>query len=391
MKFRLISRNADGVSIALKLAKEGHEADFWVKNPRAKKVYHGIMAQAESWNAGLEPDSLILFDNTGFGNFAEQLKKDGSYVFGSGQLNDVLVQDSDFGMKIARLGKMKMPAYGVFEDREEAKDFVKRSGKAWVIKGFYEPESCEDTIFMLNFLKDIKAFVLIEKMRGVKVSIGGYYVDGSLVEGSLNSSIEIRGMFNKNMGPQVSMGSVTWFWKSKRPKLYKLTLKKIEDFLKRFRYKGSLNCICVVNEEDRLPYFLEFDTLLLNNIIFEGIAKTGDFLMAMCKGEQPKFRRSYNWLGSVRINTTPIPDRPVWGLDDHTWPLDIKANHDHLLTAGYNGIVGDVTASAKNLTDLEDRLYKRAEKLKVQDKMYRTDIVKSARRQIYVLKKWKYF
>lgn len=101
MKFRLISKNADGVALALQIAKEGHKVDFWVKDKGAKTTYIGILPQAEQWNIGLTNDTVVFFDMVGMGGFAEKLKKDGLNIYGAGKFNDALELNREFAMQLS--------------------------------------------------------------------------------------------------------------------------------------------------------------------------------------------------------------------------------------------------------------------------------------------------
>ncbi len=417
MRFRLISKNADGVAIALQIAKEGHKVDFWVKDKAAKSTYTGIMAQAQSWNMGLDKETIVFFDMVGMGHFADLLKQDGMKVYGAGKLNDALELNRDFAINIARTGKLSIPAYGKFEKFDDAIDFVKRKGKAWVFKPMnnelpeftYVAEDAEDTVGMLEHFKTVWPepfnFILQEKIDGVEISVEGFYINGELVPGTLNSTLESKRLFEGDRGPNTGcMGSVVWFWKEKRPKIYRMTLQKIEPFLRRFNYCGPLDVNCIVSEEDKMPYFLEFTTRFGYDAfyaLFEGMNYgMANFIVCLADGKPPVLKRSFEWLGAVRVSIPPYPyiteasksaNRPIRGVDDDVWLLDAKLKGKNLVTAGVDGVVCEVTAKGKTMNQLDKTLYSRVKALRIPDKQYRADIVKSAKKKISLLKKWKYF
>jgi phosphoribosylamine--glycine ligase len=417
MKFRLISKNADGVALALQIAKEGHKVDFWVKDKGSRTTYRGIMAQAESWNKGLTADTIVFFDMVGMGGFAEALKKDGYCVFGGGKLNDALELNREFAMRFAKTSKLKLPAYGKFDRFDQAIEFVKRSGKAWVFKPAnnqlpeytYVSTDADDMIGMLTHFKTVWpepfTFILQEKIEGVEVSVEGFYLNGELVPDTLNSTLESKRLFEGDRGPNTGcMGSVVWFWQKHKPKLYRLTLQKIEPLLKQFKYSGPLDVNCIVSEEDKLPYFLEFTTRFGYDAIyalFEGMGfGMADFIACLADGKPPVLKRSFDWLGAVRVSIPPYPyiteatksaNRPIRGIDDHTWLLDAKADHERLVTAGVDGVVCEVTARGKTMNALDKALYSRVKPLRIPDKQYRSDVVKTAKRKVSTLKKWKFF
>lgn len=415
MNFRLISKNADGAALALQIAKEGHKVDFWVKDKRAKTTYIGILPQAEQWNMGLTDDTIVFFDMVGMGGLAEKLKKNGLKVYGAGKFNDALELNREFAMRVAKTSKLKLPAYGKFNSFDEAADFVKRTGKVWVFKPMnnqlpeytYVSEDAEDMIGMLYYFKTIWPepfdFILQERIYGIELSIEGFYIDGELVPGTLNSTLEEKRLFEGGRGPNTGcMGSVVWFWEKKAPKIYRLALQKTEPFLKRYKYSGPLDVNCIINEEDKLPYFLEFSARFGYNAIyalFEGMGfGMSNFIACLADGKPPVLKRSFDWLGAVRVTIPPFPyldsvsaNKPIRGIDEHTWLLDAKADHERLLTAGVDGVVCEVSGSGETLNKLDKILYERVNSLKIPDKQYRSDIVKTAKKKISILNKWRYF
>jgi len=419
VKFRLISKHGDALALAHRIDQEGETVDFWVKDARAKPSYKGILPQKAAWNLGLTKDTFVFFDMVGMGGLAENLKKGNFNLYGAGKLNDTLELNREFGMKMAKTCGLKVPKYKTFKSFDKAIQYTAENGGAWVFKPqnnkspayTYVSVDTDDMVEMLEYFKGIwqgpVAFILQEKIDGVEVSVEGFYIDGQLVPQSLNSTIECKKFMDGDKGENTGcQGSVVWFWRKKDPKLYRLSLRKAEPFLRRFKYSGPLDCNCIVSAKDQMPYFLEWTARFGYSAIYalsEGLnCKVGDFIAGLAAGDPPKLRPSYDWLGAVRVSVPPYPhdkgleksaNKPIRGIDnfDHIWLLDAKQDKDRLVTAGVDGVVCEVTARNRDLTALGRELYGRIDKLKIPDKQYRSDIITDGSGRIQKLREWRYF
>jgi phosphoribosylamine--glycine ligase len=419
VRFRLLSKYGDGLGLAHRIHEEGHKVDFWVKKADAKPSFKGILPQREAWNLSLTKDTFIFFDMVGMGPLAESLKKAGFDIYGGGKLNDTLELNREFGLKAAKTYGLKVPKYKAFKSFAKAIEFVAENGGAWVFKPennqlpvyTYVSTDTEDMLEMLGYFKKMWQgkvdFVLQEKIDGIEISVEGFYLDGELVPNSLNSTLESKRFMEGNKGENTGcQGSLVWFWKKKEPKIYRLSLKRIEPFLRRFKYSGPLDCNCIVSGRDQMPYFLEWTARFGYSAIYalaEGLnVSVSDFIGDLAAGEVPSLKPSYDWLGAVRVSIPPYPhdkgleksaNKPIRGVDsfDHTWLLDAKRSDDKLLTAGVDGVVCEVTGRHKELGALEKELYARIDKLKIPDKQYRSDIIAEGERRLNKLREWRYF
>lgn len=419
MKFRLISKSGDSLALMLRIADEGQTVDFWVKNAKAKASFKGILAQTSDWRYSLKKDTTILFDMVSQGGIAEQLKKAGFKVYGAGKLNDRLELDREFGMRLAEISGLKVPEYKTFKSFSKAIDFVTKSSKIWVFKPTdnaspaytYVSTDKDDLIEMLSYFQKIwkgkVEFILQEKIEGVELSCECFYVNGKPVLNSLNSTLETKKFMDGDNGPNTGCASsVVRFWKKADPKIYRLTLKRVEPFLKRFKYNAPLDCAVIVNEKDKLPYFLEWTSRIGYSGVYalcEGLnMEVGKFFSDMASGQIPDIKPSYDWLGAVRVSIPPYPNeqgveksagKPIRGIDslDNIWLLDAKFENDSLLTAGVDGVVAEVSGSGKTLDELGKTIYGRIAKLKIPDMQFRTDIIENTKERLAKLKEWKFF
>jgi phosphoribosylamine--glycine ligase len=415
MKFRLISKHADGIALLLHLKKLGHKVDFWIKEPEAKPSYKGMIPQVENYAKGLTDESIILFDMVGLGTMADGLKK--KYpVYGGGKLNDTLELDREFGMRIAKAGGVKVPNYEKFNSFDKAIAFLKKNDKAYVFKPqgnklpvyTYVSKDAKDMLEMLDYFKklwkDKIDFILQEKIEGTEISTEAWYVDGELVPNSINSTVELKRFMDGDKGPNTGcMASLVWFWRKHNPKIYRHTLARIEPFLKRHKYNSPLDMNCIIADKDGLPYFLEFTTRFGYNAIYAAIPELeplDEFFFALATGEKPAISPSHKWCGAVRMSIQPYPSgdakksagKPIGNMSlPDIWPLDVKYEDGKFLTAGVDGAICEVTDIGDSIDGLEKSLYAKVDKVNIPDKQYRSDLIVVAKKRIDNLRKQNYF
>jgi len=431
MKVRLISKTGDGLGLLHRLSQEGHDCSFWVKTKKAEPGYAGILPRVNDWRSGLTKDTTVLIDMVGFGGIADSLRKSGLKTYGGGKLNDTLEFDRQFAMKVAKASGLKVPQWENFKSFDKAIDFVNTSDRAWVFKPqnnkspafTYVSTDSEDMAEMLEYFsgtwKGDVDFLLQEKIEGCEVSCEAYYVNGELVSNSINSTIEQKRFLNDDLGPNIGCASsLVWFWPEKQPNkwakrmtpatatIYRLTLKKLEPFLKMFKYSGPLDVNTIVSAKDHLPYFLEGTSRFGYSAVYalaEGLnMELGEFFSTLAEGKMPELKPSFDWLGAVRISVPPYPseenasksaNRPIRGINDleHYWLLDAKFEDGKLLSAGVDGVLMEVSGREKDLTKLGKQIYNRISVLQIPDMQYRTDLVENAKPRLKMLRDYNYF
>lgn len=412
MRFRLISKHADGIGLLYRLWQQGHDVTFWVQEKKAKPTYRGIIPQLSSYKDGLKKNDIVFFDMVGLGFLADRLKKAGVAVYGGGKLNDKLELDRAYGMQVAKEAKIKVPEYESFNSWDKAIEFVGKNKKIWVFKPednksptcTYVSESPEDMVDMLKYFKGLwpkMSFVLQEKVEGVEVSTEAFFVDGEIVPNSVNSTVETKRFMDGDKGPNCGcMTSAVWFYKGK-PKIYFQTIGKLEKFLRQKKYSGPLDMNCIVTKDG--PYFLEFTTRFGYNAIYAALHQLPEFdkfLADLAKGVKPKITHSKDYSCAVRVSIPPYSqdidasktaDRPIKGLDNlnDIFLLDAQYKDKRFVTAGVDGVIAEVTARSETLDALK-KVYEKVEKIKIPDKQYRSDMVENAKERLEQLKKLGY-
>ncbi len=310
MRFRLISKYGDGLTLLSRIKDEGNDVDYWTNGYPCKSTLPKVVNPT----VGLDKNTVIIFDTNGYGAVADKLKKEGYKVYGAGGINDALCQG--FGRRAAKISGLLMT-----ESKGSA------NGR-------------------------------------VELSAEGFYISGELVPRSLSFALEQRRFMDFDKGPLTDRQTVVLkFWSQKEPKLYRMTLKKMASFLKKFKYSGPLNIRCMVTGRDD-ACFLEWTTMF-QCVILEGLnMEAGKFVSELASGRQPKLKPSCEWLGSVVVSVPPYPSG--------------------------EGVVCEVSSSHGNLKGLEKKLYSKIEKLKVPDAQYRSDAVSGVLGRIKKLEEWKY-
>lgn len=278
MKFRLISKYGEGLPLLQIISNEGFKVDVWLKDGQTD------LPKAQAWNTSLAKDTIILFDYCGAGKIADTLRKSGFAVYGAGTLNDT-IEYGAFGIQMANLAGMKIPQEKRFKTFNEALE--NRNG--WQL----QPQRAGEDFFTIR-----------EHVEGPEVSIEKYYSEGRPVPKTLNSKLE------------TSNAAAVRIWKKNTPKLYRMTLGKVEPFLMRFRYSGPLSCKMIINND---IYFVKW----LTRFNPKGIAafkealnkKIGQFIIDMFEGNQT-IKPKYDWYCSNGTAKCPDKETQAYILND---------------------------------------------------------------------------
>ena len=406
-KFRLIGTHGESVGLALRLQQEGHDVSWYMEDKTGKNLYRGIIPRVDSPVVDIDRKTILIFDTVKFGKQADALKKSGYKVYGGSQVADDLELDRSFGIPVAINTGIAVPDWEEFQDFKKAIAFVENSDCAWVFKPEYNKEGIqtyvssnpEDMVEMLQYFSEIwKGGVdfILQKVveNGTEVSSEVWVCNGIIVPKSYNNTWETKRLMNDNLGPNTGCMSSTVKFDAV-PWLYDETFEKLKPWLNAQKYNGPLDINCIIDDSGK-PYFLEWTARFGYSAIYALIQglnmELGEFLEALAMGKIPDIEPVDGYLGALRVCIPPYPaedckvseGQPVRGIeDDHRIiPLDVKKENDRLLTAGYDGIICEVTHTEDSLLWLWDEIYEIAENLQIPNKMYRTDVLENARNRI---------
>ena len=413
MRFRMLSQCGQGLALLNRLQDDGYECEFWTPPNIPADLYEDIIPRTDDWHDGLDEETVVLFDAPGSGKLATDLP----LTWGASPINDVLHFDRTFGLKIAKIHGLKIPAYGRFNATAPAAEFLSGCKESrWGLElpngvVFYEDQSGRQMCELLEFTEPLTDFYLVERVPGESLSLSGWYVGGELVPNSLFSTVEKNRFLAGDYGPRCPTAQLCtgWFWPPKRkrdgettPTLYRHTLKKLEPWLKQEKYQGPLCLRLRIGETDGIPSFYGFETGFRYPAIYamlEGLeVDLADVISTMVAGEKPELKPTRSRIGAMAISVPPYPyfagraNHLVRGnLDaEHVWPLDVKCVAGCNFTAGAQGIVAYLTAQAEKDEELAGNLHELADTVNVADKQLRDD-GPDAGEVIELLTNWHYF
>src|SRR5271169_1650639 len=107
MKFLMISVAGEGAGVLKHIQDEGNECRILIQEETYSDVYDGLLEKADDINP--EDDEIVLFDMSGNGDLADDLRDEGYKVFGGSQFSDNLEKDRQFGLDIMREAGIKLP------------------------------------------------------------------------------------------------------------------------------------------------------------------------------------------------------------------------------------------------------------------------------------------
>jgi hypothetical protein len=240
MRFAVASRFGCGLSWCKRLLDEGHEVLYWIGHEKGgpclhnRKVGTGIIPRTDSWGTLLawakegnlkRIPTLMLFDSSWMGRFADEAMKAGIYVVGGGEVCDRMERDRAFGKRLAEESGMMIPPNESFPNLAATMAYAK-AGK--VVKPVYFKvdayitddctQKCDDGEELLAYLKSFKdqdmglhyKNILEEKMEGVAVSTERWW-NGRAFIGPYFGLIERKKFMAEEMGPSTGCSfNVVW-------------------------------------------------------------------------------------------------------------------------------------------------------------------------------------
>jgi hypothetical protein len=206
MKYRIITQFGGILPVAHSLMDEGVDVDVCQYSP----ITDHDVNYVSTWDYELTTDTVFIIDFPGTGKIVDILLKNEYVVLDGGLLNDRFQFDTNFVKNICSRFGIEMAEMFQSEDFNIVLEWVNQKNNRRFIK------------------KTDTSFKAMEYENDQIISLSGYYVNGILRY--LYSYIDINDI------------TLLRFWKNKCPKIYRMTLQKIELFLNQFKYNGLLTC-----------------------------------------------------------------------------------------------------------------------------------------------------
>ena len=415
-RFLIHSDSGDGVGLAVRLEREGHDVSLFIKDEGFRGCGEGMVTHVSSIKEGLNKSpEAIIFDMSGDGDTADDLKKAGHCIIGAGKFNDLIEHDRSFGMRLCQKAGIAVPPYEVFKKTEVAKaiSFIKKSGKRYVLKPdnnlaldlTYLAKDPEDMEKYLSWCQEqgiLKGdFLLQEFVEGVEISTEVWFSRGKPLSRP-NGTMEVKKFMAGNLGPATGCeSSVVWPYSSLDTPIVEQTIAKIYPILEQMGYTGPLDINAIVSEGT--AYFLEFTPRFGYSALYALIEllpyDLGEFLGDVAYGEATEIAMDDAFAMALTLSVPPYPlasgkpetksafdvtrGRAVVGLDlDHFFPYDLYAEGDDLFTGGMLGLLGYLTAIGSSLDDVNDNVYADAKEVQAPDLQYRIDGIDRVREDL---------
>lgn len=405
-KFLFVSWESLSGDLAWEIKKEGHDVKIFIENPDEQDVYDGFLEKVDDWKAHKDWADVIVFDDTGFGKFADVLRKEGKLVIGGTVYTDQLEENREFGQGEMKAAGMTVLPHWDFDDFDVAIQFLRENPGRYVFKPSVAVTSDQKGILFIGHEEDgldivevlehnkkswsrkIKRFQLQKYAAGAEIAVGAFFNGNDFIY-PININFEHKKLFPGDIGPYTGEMGTLMFW-SEPNNIFKMTLEHMREKLRESKYVGYIDINCVANGKGIYP--LEFTTRFgypTISIQMEGVASPwGEFLYAMAKGEPFEFKTKKGFQIGVVVAVPPFPydDRKEYSIYKDSSILFRKPNLDgihlgdiklvdndwHL--AGVSGYALVVTGSNSTVEGARYHAYRRVKNIMLQNMFYRTDI-----------------
>jgi phosphoribosylamine--glycine ligase len=415
MKFLWISKDADTLSLAMKVYQEGNEVFFYIQNPKKKHCGDGLIEKTDDWRKELSKDAIICFDMVGSGRLATQLKNAGYLVFGGSLLADSLELDRVYGSSVMQTAGIKIPKTVSFTSFKEAIAYVEKTQGKFVFKPSGNMSTAltyvsSNWLDMLQFLKGISKqmhkkieFELQSYIEGIECSSEGLFNGQDWVDGWANLTLERKRFMNDDYGQNTGcmLDVVKVLPLQRETPIFKKTLEKLTPFLRTSGYMGLLDINCIYF--NGTPFGLEYTSRFGIDAIYTMLELVeddiGKIISDCARGQLKKVRtNTTSFSASVRClvpENKKIPHRLIQNIKNfnHIHPLDMMIDKEgNLVCADTDYALAIITASGYNILDASERVYyllNRVEKFGINDLQVRTDCGKKAEKDYQQLLKWR--
>jgi phosphoribosylamine--glycine ligase len=404
-KFLFVSDEALIGDMAWQVKKEGHEVKYYIHRKQERDVCDGFVDKVDDWQSHADWADVIVFDDIGYGEIADRMRKQGKAVIGGSTYGDKIEDDRNFGQDEMKSAGISILPHWDFTNFDEATKFIKDNPARYVVKpsgkAQNEKELCfvgqdedgKDMLEVLDLYKTswgsrMKEFQLQKYASGVEVAVGVFF-NGSDFIFPINVNFEHKRMFPGDIGPNTGEMGTSMFWAG-RNKIFEETLLKMKDRLAAAKYVGYIDINCIANVRGIYP--LEFTARFgypTINIQMEGVmSEWGEFFYGLARGEKPELKTKRGFQVGVVVAVPPFPFTDPQAFrkysEDATVILkkttdgvhiaDIKLVEGKWRLAGQSGYALIVTGSGSTMADARKQAYNRVANIMIPNMFYRTDI-----------------
>ncbi|MDP9037470.1 MAG: phosphoribosylamine--glycine ligase [Myxococcota bacterium] len=400
-------------ALYLRLIAGGHDVRVHVGHRESRDVLEGMLRQSVAWRdelpwVGADPEGVIVFEDTGWGESQDALRRDGFRVVGGSAVGDRLELDRAYAQRVLGEVGIRTARTYEFEGFESGLKFLASRGGRFVLKysgdGFASTrnyvgasDTGEDMMAVLRLHRarwtydEIPRYVLMEYVRGVEVGVGAFF-DGNAFVGPPNIDFEHKRFFPGDVGELTGEMGTLVSYRGAEP-LFDATLRRVVPLLREARHVGYVNLNAIVNEDGVWP--LEFTC----RFGYPGFAilsalqvdSWDAILSRLCDGGGAGIKTHSGFAVGVVLTVPPFPypdgyERlskgvPIFfrpDLDEEDRDAlhygEVRLEAGQLVTAGQIGYVMVVTGRGDTVAQARSAAYDRVEKVLIPNVRYRVDI-----------------
>jgi len=408
--------------LAYAVKNEGNEVRYCIRSKTDKDVSDGFVEKTDDWESLKDWADVIIFDDIGFGNTSERLRKEGRAIIGGSAASDRLELDRDFGHEqLKRAGLQTIPSWE-FNTFDAAIEFVKANPERYVVKPSGKAQDDKvlsfigqdddglDVLAVLERYKNvwsakIKSFQIQRFVSGVEVAVGAFFNgENFILPACIN--FEHKRMFNGEIGPSTGEMGTLMFW-SEKSRLYDETLAKFRPILAEMAFVGYFDINCIANSRGIYPLEITprfgYPTI---SIQMEGVtSKWGEFLYALANKQQFNLRTQRGFQIGVVVAVPPYPFSDTSAFRRYSEDAviifkkampsgihhgDAKLVNGDWRLAGSSGYALVITGSGQTVEDARRETYNRVKNVIIPNLFYRTDIGERWYRDTDLLLTWGY-
>lgn len=422
MKIIITSLRGDGFWFSLRLLREGHKVDLYLKDKRYKNVLRGIVPSLLEKEPDYSKYDLSIFDLTGLQGLAEKSARVCPTI-GDSNFATQIEDDRLFGMQFMEYCGINIPKYEAFTSFDAARQYILENKKKYVFKAdgdqssdvTYVSKSPEDMLEYMDALGDkIKGadrFILQEVVSGgTEVSMEGWF-DGTEFS-SINVTLEEKKFLNNNLGPNTGCaGNIMFFPQVQRCQLFNEGLGKTEGYLRDIGFHGMIDLNTIVTEDkvfglEWTPRFGYDASATVFHLIKSDL---GEFFYKYASGKPEHVEvQTGRFAAAIRLSIPPYPFEsddfdiyqegvPIKGVEEEDL-VDFNLHDamlnddDKLVTCGRGyGLIGMPIRGAESIERAFELCYNKIDKLEIPNLQYRTDLACCISKRYNTLEKQGWF
>ena len=187
-KFLFVSRWGESLDIVNSIKAEGNDVKLYIEDKPSKEIGYGFVDKVTHWEKFIDWADIIIFDYTGYGKIASELRAKGKLVLGGTEYTDNLELDRNFGQAELKKHKIKVIPSKEFTTFNDAIHYIETHPSSYVLKPCGETQELKQLLFVgsdeegLDVIRVLKAyekswgnnfgnFQLQRKVKGVEISI----------------------------------------------------------------------------------------------------------------------------------------------------------------------------------------------------------------------------